>query len=149
MMNQPLLVLLAVACAAAAVVWGRSTLRLHRAWRRTISAAADAAEADKPDVAASERAAADLARSAFRKELHTTIFYGVAAELAFACSFATNGVWNLPFVLLAVPIGITFRYGPRFLAEAHLAEERSLLVRKAERALEQELEAPRRWASRL
>jgi sigma-B regulation protein RsbU (phosphoserine phosphatase) len=48
-----------------------------------------------------------------------------------------------------VPIAVTFRYGPRFLAEAHLAEERSLRVRKAEQALEQELEAPRRWATRL
>src|SRR4051812_1753124 len=149
MLNQPLLVLVAVACIAAAVVWGRSTLRLQRAWRRTISAASDAARADKPDVAASERAAADLARSSFRKELHTTLFYAVVAELAFACSFATNSVWNLPFVLLAVPIAITFRYGPRFLAEAHMAEERSLRIRKAERALEQELEAPRRWATRL
>src|SRR5437763_4018051 len=149
MLNQPLLVLLATACVAAAVVWGRSTLRWHRAWKRTISAASDAAEADKPDVAASERAAADLARAAFRKELHTTLFYGVVAELALVCSFVTNTVWNLPFLLLLVPIGITFRYGPRFLAEAHLAEERSMRVRKAERALEQELEAPRRWASRL
>src|SRR5437764_539059 len=100
MLNQPLLVLLAIACVAAAVVWGRSTLRLHRAWKRTISAASDAAEADKPDVAASERAAADLARSAFRKELHTTLFYGVVAELALVCSFVTNNVWNLPFLLL-------------------------------------------------
>src|SRR5947199_9003624 len=129
MMNQPLLVVLAIASAAAAVVWGRSTLRLHRAWRRTISAAADAARADKPDVAASERAAADLARSAFRKELHTTIFYGVAAEVALACSFATNDVWNLPFLLLLVPIAITFRYGPRFLADGHMAEERALRTR--------------------
>src|SRR6185312_2547875 len=33
--------------------------------------------------------------------------------------------------------------------EAQLQEARSMRVRKAERALEQELEAPRRWASRL
>src|SRR5947207_9821439 len=149
MIHQPLLALLAIGCVGAAIVWGRSTLRLQRAWRRTIAASAAAAAADKPDVAAGERAAADLARSAFRKELHTTIFYGVVAEMAFACSFSENSVWNLPFLLVIIPIGITFRYGPRFLHEAHLAEERSLVIRKAERALEQELEAPRRWATRL
>src|SRR3954464_2813226 len=109
MLNQPLLVLVAVACIAAAVVWGRSTLRLQRAWRRTISAARDAADADKPDVAASERAAADLARSRVRKELHTTLFYAVVAELAFACSFATNNMWNVPFLLLIVLTTLFFR----------------------------------------
>src|SRR5437763_7013727 len=149
MIHQPLLVAVAAGCAIAAIVWGRSTLRLERAWRRTRSAAAAAAQADKTEVARSDWAAAALARSAFRKELHTTIFYAVVAEIAFACSFAGNPAWNLPFLLVLVPIGITFRYGPRFLAEAHLAEERSLQIRKAERALEQELEAPRRWASRL
>src|SRR3954447_13612455 len=149
MIYQPLLGLLAIGCVAAAVVWGRSTLRLQRAWRRTTAASAAAAAADKPDIAESERAAAALARSAFRKELHTTLFYGVVAEIAFACSFATNTMWNVPFLLVLIPIGITFRYGPRFLAEAHMAEERSLRIRKAERALEQELEAPRRWATRL
>src|SRR5204863_8252476 len=104
MIHQPLLALLAIGCVVAAIVWGRSTLRLQRAWRRTIAPAADAARADKPDVAASERAAADLARSAFRKELHTTIFYCVAAELSFACSFIDDRVWNLPFLLLLVPL---------------------------------------------
>src|SRR3954470_14408381 len=130
MIHQPLLALLAVGCVVAAVVWGRSTLRLHRAWRRTIAgiaameaaaagAAATAGAAEKAEMTQGERAAADLARSAFRKELHTTIFYGIVATAAFVCSFSEETVWNVPFLLMVVPMGITFRYGGRFLAEAH------------------------------
>jgi len=160
MVHQPLLVAIAVGCGIAAVVWGRSCMRQQRAWRRIratlVSRAAPAAVNAEvlaapvnAEILKSEQAAADLARSAFRKELHTTGLYAAVAVVALAAAFAKGGAWDLPFVLVLVPIAVTFRYGPRFLAEAHLAEERSLRVRKAEQALEQELEAPRRWASRL
>src|SRR5947207_5589856 len=149
MVHQPVLLAVAVACAVAAIVWGRSCMRQQRAWRR-LSAVAQAAATDvNPEFAESEQAAADLTRSSFRKELHTTIFYLVVAVMALAASFAESGQWTLPFLLVLIPVAITFRYGPRFLAEAHIAEERSLRIRKAERALVQELEAPRRWATRL
>lgn len=148
-MHQPLLAVLAVGCAVAAILWGRSSMRLQRAWRRSTAAAAAASAADRPEIADSERAAADLARSAFRKEVHTTVLYAAIAACTFAASFTAMGIWQIPYVLVLIPIGITLRYGPRFLSEASLGEERSLRVRKAERALEQELEAPRRWANRL
>jgi phosphoserine phosphatase RsbU/P len=149
MVHQPVLLGVAVACAIAAVVWGRSCMRQQRAWRRLSAVAIAAASDVNPEFSESEQAAADLTRSSFRKELHTTIFYVVVAVMALVASFSSSGEWTIPFLLVLIPVAITFRYGPRFLAEAHLAEERSLRVRKAERALEQELEAPRRWATRL
>ena len=88
-MHQPLLALLAVGCVAAAVVWGRSTQRLQRAWRRVLVLAADAQAADAPEIANSERVSADLARSAYRKELHTTLLYGAIAVCAMAGVAAT------------------------------------------------------------
>src|SRR5437660_1169621 len=148
-MHQPLLAVLAVGCVAAAVVWGRSTQRLQRAWRRVLVLAAEAQAADAPEIAESERVSAELARSAYRKELHTTLLYGAIAVCAMAAAFTPIKLWQLPYILVLIPIGVTLRYGPRFLSEASLTEERALRVRKAERALEQELEAPRRWATRL
>jgi serine phosphatase RsbU (regulator of sigma subunit) len=149
MIHQPLLVALALGCVVAAVVWGRSSLRLERAWRRIVSAAEAPSPADKAEIAESERAAAELARSAYRKEMHTTILYIVVAACAAAGSVRSASAWQLPYVAALIPIALTLRYGPRFLNEAQLQEARSMRVRKAERALEQELEAPRRWASRL
>ena len=97
-------------------------MRQQRAWRR-LSAVAQAAATDvNPEFAESEQAAADLTRSSFRKELHTTIFYAAVGVMALVASFASSGEWTLPFLLVLVPVAITFRYGPRFLAEAHLAE---------------------------
>jgi hypothetical protein len=148
-MHQPLLMVLALGCAIAAVVWGRSTLRLERGSRRLTAAAANAAADDRPEIAESEQAAADLARAAYRKELHTTLLYTAIAACSAATAFAPLGWWQLSFLLIVAPVAVTFRYGGRFLSEASMNEERSLAVRRAERALEQEMEAPRRWASRL
>src|SRR5947207_4934728 len=135
MVHQPALLAIALACVVAAVIWGRSTLRQERAWRRLTAAAAEAAEEDDTDIAVSERAAANLARSAFRKELHSAIFYIVVATCAVVGSFSQNRAWTAPFFLVLIPVAITYRYGGRFLDEAHVAEERSLRVRKAEQAL--------------
>ena len=63
--DYPILVPVTLACAVAAVIWGRSATRLQRAWKRID---------DGTNPIASE-----LALSAFRKELHTTILYAVAA----------------------------------------------------------------------
>src|SRR4051794_4710361 len=111
-MHQPLLAVLAIGCAVAATLWGRSSTRLQRAWRRSIAAAAAASAADRPEIADSERAAADLARSAFRKEVHTTVLYAAIAACTLSASFTAFGVWQLPYVLVLIPIGISLRYGP-------------------------------------
>src|SRR3954447_21653097 len=99
MIHQPVLLGVALLCGFAAIVWGRSTMRQERAWRRISAMAADAA-ASEPEVAESEQAAADLARSSFRKELHTTVFYIVVAVMALVASFAESSAWTLPFLLV-------------------------------------------------
>ena len=92
--------------------------------------------------------AASLARSAYRKEVHTTLLYTVVAMVSVGASFA--GTWpRLTQVLLAIPIVMTLIWGRRFLAEADLIEERAGLERRAEEVLSQENLAPRRWAARL
>ena len=65
-MVRPLLLPVALACATAAIIWGRSAMHLNRAWKRITEGAAGSVSAD-------------LARSAYRKELHTTLLYSLAA----------------------------------------------------------------------
>jgi phosphoserine phosphatase RsbU/P len=64
-------------------------------------------------------------------------------------SISTDAFFEIPFALIIVPVVVSYRYAPRFLAEARLAEERSQLERRAEEVLQQEELAPRRWAARL
>jgi serine phosphatase RsbU (regulator of sigma subunit) len=133
--ERPLLAVVAAGCLVATVLWGRSANRLHRAWRRI------------DDGSGSD--AADLARSAFRKEVHTALLYGSLA-VGFGISSLSRSMWtDITVVLVLVPLALTVRYGPRFLHEARVAEARASLERRAEQVLEQETLAPRRWAARL
>ena len=137
---QAALGIMAAGCVVSLVVWGRSSRRLQRAWRRL------AAGVDAQGRGADAR---DLARSQFRKEVHTAGLYLVAAVCCVVLA-----VWSprpAAFVLLtaAIPVLFTFRYGPRFLAEARMAEQRAALERRAEEVLAQEELAPLRWAARL
>jgi serine phosphatase RsbU (regulator of sigma subunit) len=138
-LENPVLLAVAAGCLAGAAIWGRSALRLERSWRRILGLGGDGATV-----------AADLARSAYRKEVHNTLLYAIAAVSALVGAF-TNNVWlNLPVrFLIAVPIVMTIVYGRRFTQEADLLEERASLERKAEEVLTQEELAPRRWAARL
>ena len=137
MVDYPLLLVVSFACVVAAVIWARSALRLERSWRRLL-------EGSGP----SGSMAASLARSAHRKEVHTTLLYAVVAVIAATAAFA--GGWPRAVqVLLAVPIVMTIVWGRRFLAEADMIEERASLERRAEEVLSQENLAPRRWAARL
>ena len=66
-MHRPILVFVAVACLVATVVWGRSARYLRKLQLRV--------EADfGPD-----NDATVLSRATFRKELHTSLLYGVQA----------------------------------------------------------------------
>jgi phosphoserine phosphatase RsbU/P len=135
MVERPLLAVVAAGCLVATVFWGRSANRLHRAWRRI------------DDGTGSD--AADLSRSAFRKDGHTATLYGTLT-VAFAISSLSMSTWvDATVALIALPLAVTVRYGPRFLHEARVAEARAALERRAEQVLEQETLAPRRWASRL
>jgi serine phosphatase RsbU (regulator of sigma subunit) len=134
------LVVVAAGCGVSAVVWGRSSRRLERAWRRL------GVEVEKQGRGADAR---DLARSQFRKEVHTAGLY-----LAVGAACLVLAIWTPKpdaLVLLGVlaPVAVSFRYGPRFLAEARMAESRAALERRAEEVLAQEELAPLRWAARL
>jgi len=135
--DYPLLLVVSLACAAAAVIWARSALRLERSWRRLL-------EGSGP----SGTMAAGLARSAYRKEVHTSLLYTVVAIVSASAAFI--GSWpRITQALLIIPVAMTFVWGQRFLSEADLIEERASLERRAEEVLSQENLAPRRWAARL
>ncbi len=135
-MQTTILATVALACATAAVVWGRSARHLQRVWQRVEGEFGDTAEA------------AVLARSAFRKEVHSATLYGVLA-LASAASAVLGAPAAVLFGLVLVPVAVSLIYGRDFVREARLSEDRFKLERRAEEVLSQEDLAPRRWADRL
>jgi len=135
-MVRPLLLPVAAGCLAAAIVWGRSAMHLNRAWRRITEGAAGSVSAD-------------LARSSYRKELHTTLLYLVAAVAFGIASVSKDFHFDIPAYLVFIPVALTLIYGHRFQDEARMAEERTKLERRAEEVLSQTELAPRRWAARL
>jgi serine phosphatase RsbU (regulator of sigma subunit) len=136
-MDKPILAFVALACLVAAIVWGRSARHLQKTYHRT---AADLG----PD-----SDAAVLIRSAFRKELHASVLYGVLFVASLAVSVTDNSSADLLFAFVLVPVIISVIYGRDFVREARLQEQRSHLERRAEEVLSQEELAPRRWAARL
>jgi serine phosphatase RsbU (regulator of sigma subunit) len=142
MWSSTVLVIVGLACAGAAVVWGRSALRLQRACERI-----------RRDLAASplpgESPAAELAASGLRKELHTAILYGLLAIVNLLAGVSNHPAFNAPRLLVLVPVAISLRYGRRFLDEARQSEERFLLERRAREVANQEVSAPLAWAARL
>ena len=66
-MDKPILAVVAVAALVAALVWGRSAQRLQRVWQRI------------EDELGPDADATVLARSGYRKELHTVTLYAVIA----------------------------------------------------------------------
>ena len=135
-----ILVLVGGGCVVCAAVWGRSSRRLHRAWRRM------AVEVERAGIGADAR---DLARSQFRKEIHTAGLYLAVAAACLAIAGLAPKPGTLVLSAVIIPVGVTLRYGPRFLAEARVAEQRAVLERRAEELLSQEELAPKRWAARL
>jgi phosphoserine phosphatase RsbU/P len=134
---EPILALVGVASLVAALVWARSTRRLHLVWKRV-----ESERGPDADVTV-------LARSAFRKDLHTACLYGVLALAAGGVVVAGERIPSLLFVLILVPVALSVAFGRDFAREARLAEDRTKLERKAEEVLSQEELAPKRWAARL
>jgi len=134
-MDQPLLALVSVGCLVAAAVWGRSARYRQKLYRRLERESGDA------DLKS-------LARSDFRKDLHTTVLYAVLA-LATAVAAVVGGSGLLVLLLVAVPIAVSLIFGRNFINEARLEHSRSELERRAQEVLVQEELAPRRWAARL
>lgn len=138
--DRGLLVVVALGCFSAALVWGRSAKRFQRAVRRL--------EREARTSMVSEEAL-ELARATLEKDLHTAVLYAILAFSAAVTAIAGHIVLALPFLLVLLPAGISLRYGNRFLEAASLAEQRSQLERRAEEVLAQEDLAPMRWAARL
>jgi serine phosphatase RsbU (regulator of sigma subunit) len=136
-MEKPILAIVALACLVAAVVWGRSARQHQRVWQRL-----DSEFGPDADVTV-------LARSAFRKEVHSTTLYTVLAVAAFATAVTGRRESDLLFAFVLVPVIVSIIYGKDFIREARLAEDRSKLERRAEEVLTQEELAPKRWAARL
>jgi len=135
-MDQLVLAIVSLGCLAAAVVWGRSARYRQKLLRRLERESGDA------DVKA-------LARSDFRKDLHTTCLYGVLAIAAAGVVAAGDRIPSLLFLLILIPVGLSVAFGRDFARETRLAEDRTTLERRAEQVLSQEELAPKRWAARL
>jgi phosphoserine phosphatase RsbU/P len=140
MVPNPVLAAVAVACAAGAIVWGRSSLRVLRAARRAESAVA---------ASGSGAQSAQLLRAAFQKELHATALYILSAGITFAASLSRDLIFTLPSVLLLIPVGVSIAMQRPLLQNAVALEERARLDRRIEEILAQEQLAPARWADRL
>lgn len=134
---KPILALVGIASLVAAVVWSRTARRLHEVWKRV-----EAERGPEADVTV-------LARSAFRKDLHTTCLYGVLALAAGGVVVAGERIPSLLFLLILVPVGLSVAYGRDFARETRLAEHRTTIERRAEEVLSQEELAPKKWAARL
>lgn len=135
-MSYPLLLVVAAACAIASGVWARSSRRLQRV----------ASRAEREFGRESD--AATVARSAFRKDVHSTVLYAVLALASGVGSFIQEDSSWL-FALVLIPVAVSIVFGRDFVRDSRLAESRLALERRAEEVLSQEDLAPRRWAERL
>jgi len=135
-MNQPILAVVAVACAAAAAIWGRSARYRQKVLRRV--------EAESGDTDLKE-----LTLSDFRKDVHTTILYIVLAASSLAAGIVGGSASIVLFALVLVPVSLSFVFGRNFVNEARLELRRTQLEQRAQEVLVQEDLAPKRWAERL
>jgi serine phosphatase RsbU (regulator of sigma subunit) len=136
-MDKPILAVVALACAVAAVVWARSARNLQRVWERVQSEFGDEADATV------------VARGAFRKDVHAATLYAVLAFASMATAVSDADRADLLFAFVLVPVAASLLASRSFARDARLAEERSQLERRAEEVLDQADSAPRRWADRL
>ena len=126
-----------LACLAAAVVWGRSALRLERAWRRIAATEGE------------DGRGAQVVSLSFRKDVHTLILY-LLLGTGTVLSSLSEEPFDLPLLLLLAPVAISLRYGNQIVAAARLAEERWLIERRAIEVLDQQSQlTPMRWSARL
>lgn len=133
---NPIPLVVAVACAVAATVWTNSARRLRLVARRAETEFGTFADATT------------VARSAFRKDIHTAVLYTVLAGAAgLGAVLEGDATWLLMLVLIPVIVSIVF--GRDFVRDSRIAEGRLRIERRAEEVLSQEELAPRRWAERL
>jgi len=136
-MATVILAVTAVACGLAALVWFRSARRLGKVYRRV---AAERGPGDDASV---------LARSAFRKDVHTTTLYSVLSGSCAALAWSRSAGVELMFGLILVPVIVSVLSARDFVRESRLADDRYDIERRAEEVLTQDQLAPQRWAARL
>ncbi|HET9689787.1 MAG TPA: PP2C family protein-serine/threonine phosphatase [Acidimicrobiales bacterium] len=137
MFTQPWLAVAAVLCAVAAGLWARAASRTHRAVQRI----------EQRDGSATDTLV--MARAALDKDVHNAVLYGVLTVGLAVASVSRNAYFQIPLLIVTVPVAVSIRYASRFFDEGRLAENRALLERRAEEVLAQEELAPRQWAARL
>ncbi|MDY7103957.1 MAG: PP2C family protein-serine/threonine phosphatase [Actinomycetota bacterium] len=135
-MEKPVLVLVAVACLVAAVVWARSARTRHRIATRVER------DLGSPD-------AIELSEATWVKEGLAAATFAAAAIAAVVAATIGGSGGAVAFILLVIPAGLSAWYGRGFTRQARLAQARWDLERKAEETLSQQELAPRRWAERL
>jgi serine phosphatase RsbU (regulator of sigma subunit) len=135
-MNQPILAVVAVACAAAAAIWGRSARYRQKVLRRV--------ESESGDTDLKELTLSDL-----RKDVHTTVLYLVLAASSLAAAVVGGSAVIVLFALVLVPVALSFVFGRNFVNEARLELRRTQLEQRAQEVLVQDDLAPKRWAERL
>ena len=90
-----------------------------------------------------------LAFSAYRKEAHAAIVYGLLAPVFVAAALSSNPDIVVVFSVMAIPAGASLWWARLSVREARMARNRWDLERRAGEALEQEQLAPKAWAARL
>ncbi len=136
-MASVILAVTAVACGLAALVWFRSARRLGRVHRRVAAERGPVADASV------------LARSAYRKDVHTTTLYAVLSGSCAALALSRSAGVELMFGLILVPVVVSVLSARDFVKESRLADDRYDIERRAEEVLDQDQLAPQRWAARL
>lgn len=137
-MKAVILIVLGVVFVAAAIGWARSA-RYRRRFLDNIGT-----EDDR-----TEDPAYQLAQSAFRKEVHSTVLYSTLAFASFVNAASSNPNAPIVFVLAVIPALVSVNWSRGAVREARLSRQRFFLEKRAEEALEQEDFAPKAWAARL
>lgn len=135
-MLETVLVLVAIACGAAAAIWGRSARYRQKVLTRIEKQSGDA------DLKR-------LSQSDFRKDLHTSLLYAVVGFGALVMAVIGTANSAVVFLLVLVPVALSLAFGRNFINDARLEYNRSELERRAQEVLVQEDLAPKRWAARL
>src|SRR5215470_8517491 len=109
-MQAPLLVVLALLCAAAAATWGRSARQRHRIAERVVN------HLDNPD-------ASELSHATFVKDVLVTVSFGLAAGASLAAIFLGDR-GAAAFGVLIIPAVASLVIGRHFPRQARLSQAR-------------------------
>ena len=90
-----------------------------------------------------------LAFSAYRKEAHSAIVYGLLTTVLGSAAVIDNPDVIVGFAVLAAPAIASLWWARLSVREARMARNRWDIERRAGEALEQEQLAPKAWAARL